>query len=181
MRKFDMPYLFIFMPSKSKLRSKKMKKTIHLLTTLLSAGLISASLIGSISSSAYITPGSDDCWNAGNSYGTSRCLKKNTDSSIWVFNNSYYNSYGAYISIYGNNDGRAYTQFSVNKCSQYWETLTTTDLYFEPRTSYFVRNYVKENQYKYAVIKITPEGTGAYGSWKADLYGNEASGCPNIN
>lgn len=31
-----------------------MKKSIHLLTTLLSAGLISASLIGSISSTAYI-------------------------------------------------------------------------------------------------------------------------------
>lgn len=158
-----------------------MKKSIHLLTTLLSAGLISASLIGSISSTAYIAPYTTDGWGTGNTYGNPRCLKKDTDSSIFVYNNSYYVSTGAYVSIYGNNNGNRYTQKPVISCSQYWERLTTTDLYFEPRTSYLVRNYVKENNYKFAVLKFTPEGQSASGCWKADLYGNESEGLSNIN
>lgn len=162
-----------------------MNKIVRKITALISAGLISASLVCSISSSAYIDIYTCDFWEKSTQYPSNtnvpRCQRKSSDSSIYVYNNSWDVGNGAYVSIYGNNSNNRYDKKSVSSCSQYWGSLTMTNLYFESRTAYLVRNYVNEKQFKYAVIDIVPRGKTAYGCWKADLYGDETYGFWNAN
>lgn len=162
-----------------------MNKTVRKITAILSAGLISTSLICSISSTASLDKYSCPNWEVTTYYNPvpsiPQCQRKTSDSSIYVYNNSWNTGKGAYVSIYGNHNGNKYNRQSVSSCSQYWGSLTTEGLYFEPRTAYLVRNYVNEKQYEYAVINVVPEGSVAYGSWKTDIYGENTYGIWNAN
>ncbi|WP_303834888.1 hypothetical protein [Ruminococcus flavefaciens] len=157
-------------------------KTIHKIISILSAGIISASVICSISSSAGVQVYTTDGWYTSKWKETGpnnpRILKKNTDSSIFVSNG---NGSETYISIYGNSSNNKWDKRSVSSCTQYWEQLSTTSLYFEKNSYYLVRNYVNEKNFLYAVLQAKASGESASGQWKADLYGNESYGYWNKN
>lgn len=159
-----------------------MNKKSRRIAAIISAGIISASLVCSVSSSAGVQVYTTDGWYTSKSQEMGamnpRMLKKDTDSSIFVSNG---NAGEAYISIYGTSSYNKYDRQPVWSCSQYWEKLSTTTLYFEKNSYYLVRNYVNENYFTKAILQAKAKGDCASGQWKADLYGTESYGYWNKN
>lgn len=105
-------------------------------------------------------------WSVTSSNPASRPkAQKDTDSSVYVSNNS---SYSVKFGILGSNNLDFGDGHLVSQCSQYSEVLQTSNLYIPGNSQRRVRQYIYELGYKYAAPFFQRDGYNASGQWSAD-------------
>lgn len=90
--------------------------------------------------------------------------RKTDDSSIYIKNST---STPVTVSVYGASAANTQT-YSVSTCSKYNEVLKTTGLYLPGNCRRLIRQYIKENNYSYAMLYVYGTSNGA---WSPDSYG----------
>ncbi len=126
------------------------------------------SLPSSAATSSY-TPTS---WSISSANQESRPKRiKNTDSSVYVSNDTNYPEHSVKFSIYGSNNTNFGDGYNVYSCSQYSEILKTYNLSIPGNSKRRVRQYINELGYSYAAPFFQHNGLNyAWGKWSPDCY-----------
>ncbi len=146
--------------------SKLIKNTI----AILSAGVISSSLIMGLSASANTNDYSWGCSPNGNYYAsfTRSTARKDTDSSVVVKNTARYSSWGSYVSAFGNNTTNS-LNFEWADTYSNWGALDTFRVWVPGNSCRLIRQYINENGFPYATMIFDNCGIAtSQGTWSPD-------------
>lgn len=109
---------------------------------------------------------------------------KDNDSSVYVKNSSNYANHGVYVTLWGNNSTNWYfgSTAYAETCTQYWETLDCFRIWVPGSTSRLIRQYIYENDCKYASILFDKcPIANSYGKWSPDSTSQQNSKFPTAN
>lgn len=147
-----------------------MSKLINKAIAILSAGVMSSSVIMGLSSSANTTDYSWGCTPNGTYYASYSCStqRKTTDSSVVVQNTTRYSSWGVYVSAFGNNTTASYNYEWADTYSN-WGTLNTFKVWVPGNSWRLIRQYINEKGFPYATMFFDNNGIStSQGIWSPD-------------